>query len=204
MRACISQCKDAEGYVRADRGFVCQSCYESVQNALPKVPALLMHLREVYTMQSKPDEGIRRTKKDPPAPFNIFAWDLSEQMFYALTESQIRVGYDADQLREIVHSEVTRIMRHLPAVANSRHIQSLLALPRLTKQAEKAFPMQEQRRTTALPCPNCNKRTIYTPPQAQGDNLEVVCFDCGFRIPPEKVEFYARLAEKESANSETA
>jgi predicted RNA-binding Zn-ribbon protein involved in translation (DUF1610 family) len=73
----------------------------------------------------------------------------------------------------------------------------------LLKTAKKSFPTREEKRATALPCPVCNKRTIYVPPQFEGDNLEVVCFDCGFKIPPEKMEFYALLAEREAENEQS-
>jgi predicted RNA-binding Zn-ribbon protein involved in translation (DUF1610 family) len=200
MRACLNQCRTGEGWADANRGFICEKCYDRIAEALPKAPRLIVHLREIFTMQSRNEDGAQRIKKDPPAPFNLYAWDLAEQMFYALTENQMRVNWDIEQLGDVVQTEANRILTNLPTLANTRHIQSLLALPKLTLKAEIAFPMKVAARKTALPCPNCNKRTIYQPPQHYLDNIEVVCFDCGFRIPPEKVEFYARLAEKEAAN----
>lgn len=199
MRACLNQCQNPEGFAPATHGFVCQRCYEGIETALPKVPAMLMHLREIYTMHTRNLDGAQRIKKDPPAPFNLHAWDFAEQLFYALTENTMRSSYTVTEVLEIAQGETNRLLRNLPTIANTRHVQSLLKLPKLTRQIEMTFPMREARRATALPCPQCNKRTIYTPPQHYGDNLEVVCFDCGFRIPPEKIEFYARLAEKETA-----
>ena len=199
MRACIKGCEAQDGPIEATRGLVCERCYEGVENSLPRVGDVLFHLREVYSMTSRGEaDGSQRVKRDPPAPLNVHALDLTHSIFWALFESQPRSDWQPWEFLDIADAEAKKIQAHLPGIANSRRIQSLLELNRLLFQATKAFPMEERTRRTALPCPNCNKRTIYQPPQAQGDNIEVVCFDCGFRIPPEKMEFYANLAEREA------
>ena len=151
-------------------------------------------------MQGRNDQdGSQRVRKEPPAPLNIHALDLTLQIFWALFEAQPQSNWEPWEYLDIAQDEALRIQKHLPEIANTRRIVSLLPLAKLVKHALQAYPMEESRRVTALPCPQCNKRTIYTPPQFEGDNLEVVCFDCGFRIPPEKMEFYANLAEREAA-----
>jgi predicted RNA-binding Zn-ribbon protein involved in translation (DUF1610 family) len=193
-------CEDSEGPIEATRGLVCERCYEGIQKALPQVGDVLFHLREVYSMSNKGEQdGSQRVKKDPPAPLNLHALDLTHNIFWSLFESQPRGDWSPWEFLDIADAEAKKIQAHLPGIANSRRIQSLLELSRLLRHATTSFPMEEKKRVTALPCPNCNKRTIYQPPQVQGDNIEVVCFDCGFRIPPEKMEFYANLAEKEAA-----
>lgn len=199
MRACISGCENPEGPIEATRGVICEACYSKLDLALPKVGPVLFHLREVYSMQSRSDaDGSQRVRKDPPAPLNLHALDMTLQIFWALFEAQPQSNWEPWEYLEIAEAESHRIQKHLPELANTRRIVSLLPLPKLIKHTLQAFPMEETKRVTALPCPQCNKRTIYTPPQYEGDNLEVVCFDCGFRIPPEKMEFYANLAERET------
>jgi predicted RNA-binding Zn-ribbon protein involved in translation (DUF1610 family) len=204
QRACYAGCENKEGPIEATRGVLCERCYEGIDKALPEVANVLYHLREVYAMQSKSElEGLRQTKKEPPAPLNLHALDLTLQIFWALFEHQPRSTWQPWQYLDIAKAEAWRIQRSLEQLSNTRRIASLIPLPKLIKLAKKAFPMEEQKRVTALPCPQCNKRTIYVPPQYEGDNLEVVCFDCGFKIPPEKMEFYALLAERE-ANGQPA
>lgn len=72
-----------------------------------------------------------------------------------------------------------------------------MPLVKLTRLALYRYPMEERARPTLLPCPECDQRTIYQPPAEFGDSLEVKCQNCGFTIPPEKMEFYANLAERE-------
>ena len=204
MRACYAGCENAEGPIEATRGVLCEKCFEGIDKALPQVGEVLYHLREIYSMQTKGDaDGAQRIRKDPPAPLNIHALDLTQQIFWALFEAQPRSNWEPWDYLDIARAEAWRIQKNLPELANTRRIASLIPLPKLVKHALKAYPTQEKKRVTALPCPECNKRTIYTPPEYEGDNLEVICFDCGFKIPPEKMEFYARLAEKEAANADT-
>jgi hypothetical protein len=200
VRACIKGCENSDGPIEATRGVICESCYAGIEKALPKVGEVLFHLREVYAMQSKNDtDGSQRVRKDPPAPLNLHALDLTQQIFWALFETQPKIDWEPWDYLEIASEEADRLLRHLPELANQRRIVTLLPLGKLVQHTLRAFPMQEESRKTALPCPQCNKRTIYQPPQHFGGNLEVVCFDCGFRIPPEKMEFYANLAEREAA-----
>jgi len=200
MRVCIKGCQSSEGPIEATRGLVCERCYESIDKSLPSVGAVLYHLREVFSMASKGEQdGSQRIRKDPPAPLNVHALDLTQSIFWALFEAQPRADWEPWDYLDIADAEAKRIQAHLPGIANTNKVRSLLNLSKLIRHSIAAFPMEERRRVTALPCPSCNKRTIYTPPQIQGDNIEVVCFDCGFRIPPEKMEFYANLAEKEAA-----
>ena len=199
MRSCLKGCKNDDGPIEATRGLICEKCYEGIERSLPEVASVISYLREIYAMPPKGEaDGTQRLRKDPPAPLNLHALDLTHQIFWALFEAMPRADFEPWDYLEIAGSEADRLLRHLPTVANSTKIHSLLQLERLIRHSEASFPRSEKRRVTALPCPQCNKRTIYTPPQAHLDNLEVVCFDCGFRIPPEKMEFYANLAEKEA------
>jgi predicted RNA-binding Zn-ribbon protein involved in translation (DUF1610 family) len=199
MRACIKGCENSEGPIEATRGVICESCFSALEKALDEVGPVLFHLREIYAMQSRGDQdGSQKVRRDPPAPLNLHALDLTLQIFWALFEAQPTSNWEPWDYLEIAQEEAQRIQKHLPELANTRRIVSLLPLAKLLKHSLQAYPMQEATRVTALPCPQCNKRTIYTPPQSHGDNLEVVCFDCGFRIPPEKMEFYANLAEREA------
>ena len=200
MRSCLKGCKNDDGPIEATRGLICEKCYEGIERSLPEVASVISYLREIYAMPPKGEaDGTQRLRKDPPAPLNLHALDLTHQIFWALFEAMPRADFEPWDYLEIAGAEADRLLKHLPTVANSTKIHSLLQLERLIRHAEASFPRSEKRRVTALPCPQCNKRTIYTPPQAHLDNLEVVCFDCGFRIPPEKMEFYANLAEKEAA-----
>lgn len=204
MRSCLKGCQNSEGPIEATHGLICERCYSGLEAALIEVPEVISYLREIYAMPAKgADDGSQKVRKDPPAPLNLHALDLTQQIFWALFESVPRADWEPWDYLEIAGEESWRIQRHLSAISNTRRVQSLLQLEKLIRQAKASFPMKESKRVTALPCPQCNKRTIYTPPQHYEDNLEVVCFDCGFRIPPDKIEFYANLAEKEAANAQS-
>jgi predicted RNA-binding Zn-ribbon protein involved in translation (DUF1610 family) len=203
-RVCYAGCENKDGAIEATRGVLCEKCYEGIRESLPEVPAILYHLRQVYAMQSKNElEGLRKSKKAAPAPLNLHALDLTLQIFWALFEHQPSSKWQPWEYLDIARAETWRLQQNLDLVVNSRRVASLLPLPKLLKTAKKSFPTREEKRATALPCPVCNKRTIYVPPQYEGDNLEVVCFDCGFKIPPEKMEFYALLAEREAENEQS-
>ena len=198
MRACVIGCTTQGEPVEANNGFLCSNCYNHLRWALQKAPEALQHLREVYVMRSPIEiEGSKPQKKEPPAPFNLDAWQIAEDMWQAITGKYIPVSWNHIVLYGQAFAECQELHQKLDEVVNRKEVIYLMPLVKLTRTALYRYPLEELPRSTLLPCPQCNQRTIYQPPREFGDTLEVSCQNCGFTIPPEKVEFYANLAERE-------
>jgi predicted RNA-binding Zn-ribbon protein involved in translation (DUF1610 family) len=198
MRVCISGCTSQSEAVEANNGFLCAKCYENLGWALQRAPAALEHLREVYVLRSPVEfDRAKPQKKTPPPPFNLDAWQLAEEMWQALTGSYMPTLWNHQDLRAAANDKCHELHSKLDEVANLKRVVYLMPLVKLTRLALYRYPLEEIARATLLPCPECNQRTIYQPPVEYGDSLEVKCHSCGFTIPPEKMEFYANLAERE-------
>jgi len=198
MRTCVIGCIAQGEPVEANNGFLCSNCYNHLRWALQKAPEALQHLREVYVMRSPIEiEGSKPQKKEPPAPFNLDAWQIAEDMWQAITGKYIPVSWNHIVLYGQAFAECQELHQKLDEVVNRKEVIYLMPLVKLTRTALYRYPLEELPRSTLLPCPQCNQRTIYQPPREFGDTLEVSCQNCGFTIPPEKVEFYANLAERE-------
>lgn len=185
--------------LEANNGFLCNSCYSNLRWALQKAPEALEHLREVYVLRPSFDnDGSTKVRRDPPAPFNLDAWQIAEEMWQSLTGNYIPVGWNHLKLYGEAVDKCQEFHQHLEAVANHKEVIYLMPLVKLTRLALHRYPMEEKPRSTLLRCPQCSQRTIYQPPVEYGDPLEVKCHNCGFTIPPEKMEFYANMAEREA------
>lgn len=195
-RACVNGHKTP---VEAHHGFLCDDCMGILRWTLQKAPGALQHLREVYVLRRTADleDDARPLKKDPPAPFNLDAFQLAEDMWIALTGDYIPTTMNHVQLYTEAYNRCQDIHANIQAVVNKKEVIYLLPLIKLLRTALYRYPLEEKPRATLLPCPECDLKTIYTPPQAFEDDLEVKCHSCGFTIPPEKMEFYASLAEQE-------
>lgn len=198
MRACITGCTSQGEPVEANNGYLCDNCFSSLRDALQRAPEALGHLREVYVLRSPVElEGAKPQKKDPPAPFNLDAFQIAEEMWQAITGEYIPTPWNHIQVRTAAFDECQKLHNDIDRVANTKEVAYLMPLVKLTRTALYRYPIEEKPRATLLPCPQCNHRTIYQPPTDYGDTLEVSCQNCGFTIPPEKMEFYANLAERE-------
>ena len=199
MKFCVTGCTIQGDSVEANHGYLCSNCYDNLRWALQKAPMVLQHLREVYVLRPPIDlDGSKPLKKDPPAPFNLDAWQIAEEMWQALTEQYIPLDWNHLVLYSEAWSKCQDLHQKLDEISNKKEIIYLMPLVKLTKLGLYRYPLEEKPRSTLLPCPECNQRTIYQPPMEFGENLEVKCQNCGFKIPPEKMEFYARLAEREN------
>lgn len=191
-------CQSQNEPVEASHGYLCANCYEGLRWALSKAPAALEHLREVYVLRAPLDlEGAKPQKKDPPAPFNLDAWQLAEDIWQSLTENYIPIDWDHHRVHQEALDKCQDLGARLDEVSNRKEVIYLMPIIKLTRTALYRYPIEEKARSTLLRCPECNQRTIYQPPVNYGDTLEVSCKNCGFTIPPEKMEFYANLAERE-------
>ena len=198
MRFCVSGCTRGKEPVEATNGFICEQCYENLRNALQAAPEALQHLREVYVLKAPLDlEGAKPQKKDPPAPFNLDAWQLAEDMWQSMTGNYMPADWDHKTLYAKAQDKCQEIYKSLNTVVNTKEVIYLLPLIKTLRTALYRYPLEEKTRSTLLRCPECQQRTIYQPPKEFGDELEVKCLNCGFAIPPEKMEFYANLAERE-------
>jgi predicted RNA-binding Zn-ribbon protein involved in translation (DUF1610 family) len=118
-------------------------------------------------------------------------------MWMALTGNYIPLEWTHSKVFEEAQALCHELGAKLDEVTNTKNVIYLLPLYKLTRTALYRYPLEEKPRATLLPCPQCNQRTVYQPPNEFGDTLEVNCQNCGFTIPPEKMEFYANLAERE-------
>ena len=198
MRVCVSGCTTQGEAAEASNGFLCSNCYNHLRWALQKAPGALQHLREVYVMRQPIDlDASKPHKKKPPAPFNLDAWQIAEDMWLAITGNYIPTAWNHMVLYSKAFDECQGLHQKLDEVVNRKEVIYLMPLVKLTRTGLYRYPLEELPRSTLLPCPQCNQRTIYQPPREFGDTLEVSCQNCGFTIPPEKIEFYANLAERE-------
>lgn len=197
MRFCVSGCTAQGDAVEATHGFLCSNCYDNLRWALQKAPAVLQHLREVYVLRPPLElDGPKPLKRFPPAPFNLDAWQIAEEMWQAITDQYIPLDWNHQVLYGEAWAKCQDLHQKIDVITNKKEIIYLMPLIKLTRLGLYRYPLEEKARSTLLPCPECNQRTIYQPPVEFGDSLEVKCHNCGFEIPPEKMEFYARLAEK--------
>jgi len=195
MKSCISAHKTP---VEANNGYLCAMCFDNLRKALQDAPRALQHLREIYVMRPPLEiDGTKPLKKDPPAPFNLDAFQLAEDMWQAITGEYIPVAWNHIQLYGKATTACQALHQDIDNLSNKKEVVYLMPLIKTLRTALYRYPLEEKTRATLLPCPSCNFKTIYTPPEAFGDDLEIKCHNCGFIIPPEKMEFYANLAERE-------
>lgn len=202
MKPCSTGCTTQGEPVEANHGYLCSNCYTNLREALQKAPEALQHLREVYVLRRPVElDGSKPQKKEPPAPFNLDAWQIAEEMWQALTGEYIPSDWNHRVLYSAALDRCQAIHQKLEEVSNRKEVVYIMPLVKLLRLALYRYPLEEKPRATLLPCPECGQRTIYQPPAEFGDTLEVSCKNCGFSIPPEKMEFYANMAEREiSAN----
>lgn len=198
MRFCITGCTVGDEPIEAHQGYLCNVCFGNLRNALSKAPAVLQHLREVYVLRPPVElDGAKPLKKDPPAPFNLDAWQLAEEIWQALADQYIPLDWDHQRVYQEALGKCQQLGAKLDELANRKEIIYMMPVIKLVRTANYRYPLEEKPRSTLLPCPQCNQRTVYQPPVNYGETLEVSCQSCGFSIPPEKMEFYANLAERE-------
>lgn len=210
MRNCINECKaghkpdcnETETHracqlAEATRGMVCEKCYTQLRDALMDSPDQIFYLRSIYgILRSHSTDGSQKIKKEPPAPFNLSAYELSEDIYKVIVGRPILVHLTPTAVAAQVHNAVDRMLSVYDTVTNQAEVKELSKLIKLIRTARKIYPTEDPIRTTAMPCPECDLKTIYTPPQHLGDVIRVSCTACGFEVPPDKVAFYAHLAEK--------
>lgn len=193
-------CKLHGETLEANNGFLCNNCFSNLRWALQKAPEALQHLREVYVMRPAiQNDGSKPIKRDPPAPFNLDAWQIAEEMFEAIDDRYIPLDWTPLQVYGYAEEKCQYIHQHMERLVNTKEVIFVMPLIKLTRLALHRYPLEEKPRMTLLRCPECSQRTIYQPPAEYGDPLEVKCHNCGFTIPPEKMEFYANMAERENS-----
>lgn len=198
MRPCSTGCTIQGEPVEANHGFLCSNCYTNLRKALQTAPEALQHLREVYVLKAPVDmDTAKPQKKEPPAPFNLDAWQIAEEMWQSLTGEYIPCDWNHTTLYAQAFDKCQEIHQKLDDISNRKEVVYMMPLVKHLRTALYRYPLEEKPRATLLPCPECSQRTIYQPPVEFGDTLEVSCHNCGFTIPPEKMEFYANMAERE-------
>jgi len=209
MRTCINECKTGHAVEceetethkaclprEATHGYLCDTCYVRLRQALQDTTGVIFHLRSVYgVLGSRTSDGSQRVKREPPAPLNLTAYELSEQIYLVLVGQRIPLAARPTTVGAAVNKITDEHLSVYDVTVNSISVVRLFELVKLVNQALKMFPMSEPVRVTAMPCPECDRRTVYTPPQEFGAEMVVSCSVCGFVVPPDKVAFYAYMAE---------
>lgn len=209
MRTCINNCKtghaadceETETHKaclprEATNGYLCERCYILLRDALRDATGVIFHLRSVYgVLNSRTADGSQRVKREPPAPLNLTAYDLSERIYQVLIGHSIPLCDRPTTVAAAVNKIVNEHLYVYDTTVNLKSVEQMFELVKLVNQASKMFPMSEPVRVTAMPCPECDRRTIYTPPGEFGAEMVVSCTVCGFVVSPDKVAFYAFMAE---------
>jgi len=209
MRTCINNCKtghatdceETETHKaclprEATHGFLCDTCYVRLRQALQDTTGVIFHLRSVYgVLNSRTSDGSQRVKREPPAPLNLTAYELSEQIYKTLLGTAIPLCAHPVTVAAAVNKITDEHLSVYDVTVNLKTVEQMFDLVKLVNQALKMFPINEPVRVTAMPCPECDRRTIYTPPGEFGAEMVVSCSVCGFVVPPDKVAFYAYMAE---------
>jgi len=209
MRTCINNCKtghatdceETETHKaclprEATHGFLCDTCYVRLRQALQDATGVIFHLRSVYgVLGSRTTDGSQRVKREPPAPLNLTAYELSEQIYKTLLGTAIPLCAHPVTVAAAVNKITDEHLSVYDVTVNLKTVEQMFDLVKLVNQALKMFPINEPVRVTAMPCPECDRRTVYTPPGEFGSEMSVSCTVCGFVVPPDKVAFYAHMME---------
>lgn len=202
MRPCINECKinsksEIPEYREATRGLVCENCYSELRDSLLLAAEIVFHLRSIYgALSGHSSDGSQKIKREPPAPLNLSAFELSENIYRTLVGNKIPISATPASTGAAVSEKTNELLSVYDVVTNQDSVKELSKVIKMVKTARLIYPMHEEIRKTAMPCPECNLLTVYTPPQHLGDVLKVSCEACGFEVPPDKIAFYAHLAEK--------
>lgn len=204
MRGHKPDCAETETHrscnpVEATRGLLCERCFEQLRNALNDAPAVILHLRSIYGSLSAPSsDGSQKTRREPPVPINLSAFEMSEKVYELIVGERIRLQDSPARIVSKMSQVIDTILQTFDDFVNRNSVEHVFGIVRIVRAAKSLFPIEEKIQKTAMPCPECDLRTIYTPPQAFGDSMRVSCEACGFEVPPDKIAFYAHLAEKEN------
>lgn len=202
MRPCINECKinpksEIPEYREATRGLLCETCYSELRDALSLAPEIVYHLRSIYgALSGHSTDGSQKVKREPPAPLNLSAFELSENIYRTLVGNKIPMKSTPVSVAAAVSEKTNQSLSVYDVIVNLDSVKEMSRVIKMIKTARKVYPLHEEIRKTAMPCPECNLLTVYTPPQHLGDVLKVSCEACGFEVPPDKIAFYAHLAEK--------
>jgi hypothetical protein len=202
MRPCINECKvnnksETVEYRDATRGLVCENCYTELRDSLLLAPDIVHHLHSIYGgLSGHSSDGSQKIKREPPAPLNLSAFELCENIYRTLVGNAISIQATSTSVAAVISEKVNKSLSIFDVVVNLETVKEMSKVIKLVKTARKLYPLHEEIRKTAMPCPECNLLTVYTPPQHLGDVLKVACEACGFEVPPDKIAFYAHLAEK--------
>lgn len=202
MKGHRAECEETETHkscqpAEATRGLLCEKCFESLQSALTDAPEIVHHLRNIFgILSSRAKDGSKRTRREPPAPINLSAFELSENIFETIVGIKIKSKDSASHVVSELSKSVDEKLQSFESFVNDAEVKHVLPVIKIVRAAKKLFPMSEVEQKTAMPCPECDLLTIYTPPQSFGDTMKVSCQSCGFEVPPDKIAFYAHLAEK--------
>lgn len=182
----------------ATRGLLCEKCFDSLREALLDAPDIIFHLRNIFGSLSSPsNDGSQKVRREPPAPINLSAFELSESIFELIVGSKIRIQDRPTKVSAKVALAADEKLTMFEIFVNQTDVKQIMPLVKMVKAAKRIFPTEEKEQMTAMPCPECDLRTIYSPPKNFGDSMRVSCSSCGFEVPPDKIAFYAHLAEKE-------
>jgi hypothetical protein len=164
----------------ADRGMLCQHCFEKLDNALNKFVALVVHLRSIDSAGSSDAERVSSSLAwRLPVPQS---WLAADELLEVLGAEPIPSTATLDEARAHAAMAVARWGDPETAVSNTIGALRAIEFFRRMQTTLHRWPEEESERTMPAPlrCQNCHQLTLIRKPAIEYlGSVEVVCPSCG-------------------------
>ncbi len=163
---------------RASRGYLCQHCFEKLEEALRLTVTLIEHLRSATVGRAPAEDRVSASMKwTLPGPEE---WRAADELVEALGAPPIPSTATAAQSRAAAaeavalwsdpERSVSTILGAVRAVEYIRRFQTIYH----------RWPDSEAERDVPMRCHNCSSRgLVRKSPVEYLDDIEVVCLKCG-------------------------
>jgi hypothetical protein len=224
VRPPIAPCLDAidGGPREAKRGFLCESCWLRLVDALDNLVDLVTHMRSLeHGGGQSDDSGVRTAQLGywPLAPGPVAAdvlfdvlvrtvsamlRDVDEESPWDGLEAQGPLSFASTQTIEDVAVQTAALVGDLDEVREElvRRLHGAIMAVQLSRQFGRwaaRFPLHEsEHRVPLIRCRNCQRQRLsWTPPRFFEDEVIVRCEWCGAIEDQKMVEFDLRLLADE-------
>lgn len=167
----------------ADKGLLCWSCWEKVQDGLKIAVDMVTHLRSVERAQQVDNAGVRGAFG--PADPLPSTWQMGDDIIVLLGHPD--PGFPSDATYWEVEAIVERYVDAIePAlwVASTAGAIAAVRFNAAMSRALIAHPMEDyEHKVRNVRCPKCKQRTmLWKPPLLHKDEVRVECTNCGFAV----------------------
>lgn len=181
-----------------DGVMLCARCYGRLRRAIATAPELLEHLREriqnpVTARQYRHDPA-NRSKGSSRAPVDVTLLDAIRDILGILNTTCDAAASPAEVRRvaegavndllldfDLIANDATAIDEWWPAIM-SIEIEGAPDFWTINRAAAR-WPLDERRRYSTIPCPDCDfKAIIVHPPRHVGDKTWYTCTNCEFDV----------------------